>query len=460
MSFADLGLSKALLDAVAAEGYTEPTPIQKQAIPHVLKGVDVVALAQTGTGKTAAFALPILDRLSKTKGKKIRTLVLSPTRELASQIQEGFINYGKGSGIRTTVIFGGVGMQPQRHALANGVDVVVATPGRLLDLMSEGRVDLNHVEVFVLDEADRMLDMGFIHDVKRIMSKLPTENRQTLLFSATMPDDIDELARRFMKSPVRVAVTPPSTTVEKIEQKVFFVDQSVKRDLILHLLDDKSVTRCLIFTRTKHGADRVVKALHHEKVSAAAIHGNKAQNARERALEGFKRGQVRVLVATDIAARGIDVDDITHVIQMDLPEVPEQYVHRIGRTARAGAHGTAWALCAAEERPLLRDIEREIRMKVDVVTDHPFARDMPPERPGDRPPPRQQNNQRRGGGGGGGGGAGGQRRAGGGGGGGGGRGRPRPAGGAPSGGGGGGGGGDASTPPSRGQTRSFRPRGR
>jgi ATP-dependent RNA helicase RhlE len=372
MSFQELGLSRALLDAVAHEGYTEPTPIQKQAIPHVLKGVDLVALAQTGTGKTAAFALPILDRLSKKRSKKIRTLILSPTRELASQIEAGFVRYGKGSHVTTTVIFGGVGIQPQRQALAHGVEVVVATPGRLLDLMSEGRVDLSHLEVFVLDEADRMLDMGFIHDVKRIMAQLP-EKRQTLLFSATMPEDIDALARRFMKNPVRVAVTPPSTTVEKINQSVFFVDQSLKRDLVLHLLEDTDVKRALIFTRTKHGADRAVKELVRAKIAAAAIHGNKSQSARESALEGFKRGKVRVLVATDIAARGIDVDDISHVIQMDLPEVPEQYVHRIGRTARAGASGIAWAMCSGDEKDLLRDIEREIRMRVRVIDDHPYA---------------------------------------------------------------------------------------
>jgi ATP-dependent RNA helicase RhlE len=378
MSFAGLGLSPALVKAVAAEGYTEPTPIQRQAIPNVLQGVDVVGLAQTGTGKTAAFALPILHRLSKTRGARIRTLVLSPTRELASQIESDFVRYGRGSGVKTTVIFGGVGAGPQRQSLARGVDVVVATPGRLLDLMSEGRVDLTHLEVLVIDEADRMLDMGFIDDVKRILVELPS-NRQTLLFSATMPDDIDALARRFMKSPVRIAVVPPSTTVEKISQSVFFVQQSAKRELLLHLLGKENVVRALVFTRTKRGADRVVKALHHAKISAAAIHGNKAQSARTRALDGFKRGTVRVLVATDIAARGIDVDAISHVIQVDLPNVPEQYVHRIGRTARAGAAGIAWAMCSAEERPLLRDIEREIRMRIEIAADHPYASAMPQE---------------------------------------------------------------------------------
>jgi ATP-dependent RNA helicase RhlE len=378
MSFDQLQLSRPILDAVSALGYLEPTPIQRQAIPHVLAGKDLVAIAQTGTGKTAAFALPILERLAKTRGKGIRVLVLSPTRELASQIEDGFIDYGKGCRVKSTVIFGGVGIAPQRQALAHGVDVVVATPGRLLDLMGEGRVDLSHLEVFVLDEADRMLDMGFIQDVERIMRQLPRK-RQTLLFSATMPDDIDSLARRYMVDPVRVAVTPPATTVEKVAQSVFFVDQSKKRDLVLHLVSDRSVRRALVFTRTKHGADRAVKVLQRAQVAAVAIHGNKSQSARERALEGLKQGTVRVLVATDIAARGLDVEDVTHVIQMDLPEVAEQYVHRIGRTARAGANGVAWAMCGADERPLLRDIERTIRMRIEVA-DHPFAGDFGSER--------------------------------------------------------------------------------
>jgi ATP-dependent RNA helicase RhlE len=483
VTFADLGLPKVLLDAVAAEGYSTPTPIQKEAIPHVLRGTDLVALAQTGTGKTAAFALPILERLAKVRGRRgIRTLILSPTRELAAQIQDGFVRYGKGTGVTSTVIFGGVGMEAQRQALARGVDVVVATPGRLLDLMGEGRVNLEKVEVFVLDEADRMLDMGFIHDVKRIMSKLPSE-RQTLLFSATMPDDIDELARKFMRSPVRVAVTPPSTTVERISQAVYFVDQSLKRDLIIHLLRKPGVERTLVFTRTKHGADRVVKVLEKANIASAAIHGNKSQSNRERALEGFKRGKIDVLVATDIAARGIDVDSVTHVIQMDLPEVPEQYVHRIGRTARAGASGIAWALCGADERALLRDIEREIRMKVPVVGDHPFVGQMPPEGSGggdERPRSGGGGRGGRGGGGGGGGfgnrggggggGRGGGGSRGGGGGGGGSRGGARSGdgaradtGGASSGGGGagaGGGGGAGGGAPSRGVTWSFRPGGR
>ena len=371
MRFADLQLHPTILAAVTAEGYQVPTPIQQQAIPHVLAGKDLVAVAQTGTGKTAAFALPLLHRLHEDKPahpKRIRVLVLSPTRELASQIADGFNGYGKGLGFAVSVIFGGVGEEAQKQALRRGIDILVATPGRLLDLMGQGFVDLKGLQAFVLDEADRMLDMGFIHDVRKIMAALPAR-KQTLLFSATMPSDIEELARRFLVSPERVAVTPPATTVEKIAQKIFFVDHTQKRALLKHLLAGDEAKRVLVFTRTKHGANRVAEGL--ESLGAMAIHGNKSQTARERALEGFKRGSVRVLVATDIAARGIDVEEITHVIQMDLPEVPEQYVHRIGRTARAGSSGVAWAFCSDDDRPLLRDIERTIRMKIDVA-EHPF----------------------------------------------------------------------------------------
>ncbi|MBI1945459.1 MAG: DEAD/DEAH box helicase [Deltaproteobacteria bacterium] len=396
MPFVDLPLSAVLQRAVAQAGYTDPTPIQLQAIPHVLAGRDLVALAQTGTGKTAAFALPILERLhtqARPQKRPIRALVLSPTRELAAQIDEGFRVYGAGSGVTSFVIFGGVGEEPQRQQLRRGMDVLVATPGRLLAFMSERIVDLRELQVFVLDEADRMLDMGFIHDVKRVIAALPAA-RQTLLFSATMPNDVEELARRFMKAPVRVAVTPPATTVEKIAQSLFFVEQGHKRGLLLHLLKDPQVRRALLFTRTKHGANRVAEVLEKAGVAAAAIHGNKSQGARERALAGFKQGTVRVLVATDIAARGIDVDDVTHVIQLDLPEVPEQYVHRIGRTARAGAAGVAWALCAPDERPLLKDIERTIRLRIDVVADHPFAGAAPPPREAE-PPRHGRGEQRR-----------------------------------------------------------------
>ncbi len=377
LKFSDLHLHPTILAAVKAEGYETPTPIQQQAIPHVLAGKDLVAVAQTGTGKTAAFALPILHRLAAAgpvHPKRMRVLVLSPTRELASQIADGFIGYGKGLGFSTTVIFGGVGEEPQKQALRRGVDVLVATPGRLLDLMGQGFVDYKGIEYFVLDEADRMLDMGFIHDVRRVMAALPPK-KQTLLFSATMPADIVDLANKFLHQPVRVEVTPPATTVEKISQKVFFVDHTQKRALLKHLLAQGDVKRCLVFTRTKHGANRVAEGID-ASFNAMAIHGNKSQTARERALEGFKKGTVRVLVATDIAARGIDVEEITHVIQMDLPEVPEQYVHRIGRTARAGAGGIAWAFCSDDDRPLLRDVERTIRMKIDVA-EHPFKGTAP-----------------------------------------------------------------------------------
>ena len=384
MKFEDLPLAPVFLKAIAAKGYETPTPIQQKAIPPTLKGGDLVAVAQTGTGKTAAFALPTLQWLyetphSTTKGKKkpIRCLVLSPTRELASQIQEGFVAYGKGTGFSCHVIFGGVNQNPQVRNLKQGMDILVATPGRLLDLMGQGHVHLKDVEVFVLDEADRMLDMGFIHDVKRIMEKLPPK-KQTLLFSATMPEDITQLAKRFLKNPTRVEVTPPATTVEKIAQSLFFVDKSNKRRLLHHLLKDDAVSRALIFSRTKHGANKIAETLCKANIEAAAIHGNKSQGARERALRRFKDGSLRVLVATDIAARGIDIDGVSHVIQIDLPEVADQYVHRIGRTARAGASGIAWAFCSVDERELLRSIQNTIQMSIDVVADHPFpATDEP-----------------------------------------------------------------------------------
>lgn len=378
MKFSELDLDPIFLKALATLGYDSPTPIQEKAIPPVLDGEDLVAVAQTGTGKTAAFALPTLQWLyenepegRRSKRKPIRALVLSPTRELASQIADGFTNYGKGSGLSCEVIFGGVNQNPQVRMLQKGVDILVATPGRLLDLMGQGHVDLRDIEVFVLDEADRMLDMGFIHDVKRVMMKLPDE-RQTLLFSATMPDDIDKLARRFLTDPVRVEVTPPATTVEKIDQSLFHVDKVNKRKLLLHLLENPACERTLVFSRTKHGANKIAETLEKAGIAAAAIHGNKSQGARVRALDGFKKGSVRALVATDIAARGIDVDGVTHVIQVDLPEVPDQYVHRIGRTARAGASGVAWAFCDPNEGNYLRDIERTIKLKIPVVEDHPY----------------------------------------------------------------------------------------
>jgi ATP-dependent RNA helicase RhlE len=409
MHFSDLKLDPVIVAALTKTGYVTPTPIQREAIPHVLTGRDLVAVAQTGTGKTAAFAVPIIDRLHRVGAHRgpgarpIRVLVLAPTRELATQIGDGFQAYGHGTHLTHAVIFGGVGQDAQVKALRRGVDVLVAAPGRLLDLIGQRLVDLRNLEVLVLDEADRMLDMGFILDVKRIIAVLPAK-RQTLLFSATMPAEIQELAARFLKDPQRVAVTPPSTTVEKIAQSIYLVDHKQKRALLLHLLRDPKIARALVFTRTKHGANRVAESLEKSGVPAAAIHGNKSQNARERALDGFKRGTLRVLVATDIAARGIDVDGVTHVIQVDLPEVPEQYVHRIGRTARAGAEGVAWSFCSSDEKPLLADIERNIRLRIDQVRDHPFTGPAAPEVGGahdEREPrahnprgPRRDQNQR------------------------------------------------------------------
>ncbi|MDQ3264991.1 MAG: DEAD/DEAH box helicase, partial [Myxococcota bacterium] len=369
MTFAELQLSDSLKRAVAAEGYTTPTPIQEQAIPHVLAGRDLLGVAQTGTGKTAAFALPTLHRLSTSSprgpGKHVRCLVLTPTRELAAQVDESFRVYGRQLTLRSTVIFGGVGQTAQVAELRRGVDVLVATPGRLLDLCQQGLVSLKHVEVYVLDEADRMLDMGFLPDVRRITAMLPKE-RQTLFFSATMPPDITDLAKKILIDPVRVEVTPVSSTAERVEQHVYFVRKDDKRDLLVELLQDPAVKRTLVFTRTKHGADRVAKALIKAGIRADAIHGNKSQNARERALDGFRDGKLPVLVATDIAARGIDVEGVTHVVNFELPNVPEQYVHRIGRTGRAGAAGIALSFCDAEERPYLRDIEKTIRQAVPV----------------------------------------------------------------------------------------------
>ena len=381
MRFEDLHLIEPLVRAVHAEGYTHPTPIQERSIPHVLAGRDLLGVAQTGTGKTAAFALPILQRLQA--GPKpgpqrhIRVLVLSPTRELAAQIGESFATYGKHVGMHHAVIFGGVGQDAQTKALRRGIDILVATPGRLLDLMQQGFVRFDKLEVFVLDEADRMLDMGFIHDVKKVIAKLP-QKRQTLFFSATMPTDIQDLARNILTNPERVEVTPVATTAEKIDQRIYFVEKGDKRALLEHVLKDPAMKRVLVFTRTKHGANRVVEQLGKSNIGALAIHGNKSQGARERALAHFKSGQTRVLVATDIAARGIDVEGITHVVNYELPNVPEQYVHRIGRTARAGAEGIALSFCDMEERAYLRDIERLIRLEIPVVEDHPRRSSAPP----------------------------------------------------------------------------------
>lgn len=376
MQFHDLKLSDSLLQAVQKEGYTEPTPIQQQAIPYVLEGRDVIGCAQTGTGKTAAFALPIIQRLgTNSHTRHIRVLVLSPTRELAAQIGESFSNYGRHTSLKQTVVFGGVGQQPQVQALRRGVDILIATPGRLLDLMNQGVVQLNKLEIFVLDEADRMLDMGFIHDVKRVIKTLPSK-RQTLLFSATMPDAIQELSQRILIDPVRIEVTPQASTVDKINQSVFFVERNGKRNLLTHLLNDPSVERVLVFTRTKHRANNLTKQLLESRMEAEAIHGNKSQTARIRALANFRAGKTRILVATDIAARGLDIDDVTHVINFDLPNEPESYVHRIGRTARAGASGIAYSFCDVDERKFLADIEKLIRQNIPVIENHPFLSDV------------------------------------------------------------------------------------
>jgi ATP-dependent RNA helicase RhlE len=365
--FSDFGLASPILEAVAAEGYTIPTPIQLQAIPQVLRGRDLCGIAQTGTGKTAAFALPILQRFCNTPARRTagacRALVLSPTRELASQIAESFRAYGRELPLSTAVVFGGVPIGAQQRRLAAGIDILVATPGRLLDLIDRKSLSLSRVEILVLDEADRMLDLGFIHALRRIVKLLPRQ-RQTLLFSATMPRTIASLAEEYLKDPVNVAVTPAATTVELVDQRVLFVSSDRKRDALATLLGDPAFERVLVFTRTKHGADRVVRHLGAAGIEAIAIHGNKSQPQRERALAGFRTGGSRVLVATDIAARGIDVEGVSHVINFELPNVPEDYVHRIGRTARAGAAGVAISLCSDDERSYLRDIEKLTRLAV------------------------------------------------------------------------------------------------
>ncbi|HWR32696.1 MAG TPA: DEAD/DEAH box helicase [Chitinophagaceae bacterium] len=373
MAFKKLEIIEPILKAVAAEGYTIPTPIQQQAIPLVLQRKDLLGCAQTGTGKTAAFAIPILQILHEQKplAPGINVLILTPTRELAIQIDESFAAYGKFTGIRHTVIFGGVSQLHQTNALRRGVDVLVATPGRLLDLMTQGYIRLDKLQIFVLDEADRMLDMGFIHDVKKVIAKLPPK-RQTLFFSATMPPEIQKLANVLLTHPAKVEVTPPASTVDKIEQSLYHIGKMEKPELLLHLLHDKAIVTALVFTRTKHGADKVVKILQRHNIRAAAIHGNKSQNARQDALANFKNGGLRVLVATDIAARGIDIDDLTHVINFELPNVPETYVHRIGRTGRAGNTGIAISFCSVEERDELKDIQKLIGKTIPVIHEHPF----------------------------------------------------------------------------------------
>lgn len=379
MKFEQLNLIEPILKALSEEGYTSPTPIQEQTIPFLLEKKDVLGCAQTGTGKTAAFAIPILQLLHESKnsyaGKRIiKALIVTPTRELAIQIGESFDAYGKYTGIKNTVIFGGVSQHAQTNRLNSGVDVLIATPGRLLDLIAQGFIKLSHIELFVLDEADRMLDMGFIHDVKKLLKLLP-QKRQSLFFSATMPPAILNLAGTILNDPEKVEVAPVSSTADTIQQSVYFVAKSDKPKLLVHLLDNPEIETVLVFTRTKHGADRVSKTLNKKNIKADAIHGNKAQNARQRALSDFKEKKIRVLVATDIAARGIDVDELKYVINFDIPNIPETYVHRIGRTGRAGSEGSSFSFCEQEEKAYLKDIQKLINQSIPVEEEHPFAID-------------------------------------------------------------------------------------
>jgi len=395
MKFESLNIIEPILKSLKEEGYTIPTPIQVQAIPIVLNGTDLIGCAQTGTGKTAAFAVPILQLLSKNKAfdrkRKIRSLTVTPTRELAIQIEESFKAYGRHTGLTCTVVFGGVPQNPQVAALRNGVDILIATPGRLLDLMNQGYISLKDVQIFVLDEADRMLDMGFIHDVKRIIAALP-QKRQSLFFSATMPPAIVKLAGSIVYNPVKVEVTPSASTVDIVNQYVYFTDKVNKNALLVELLKDEKIKTALVFTRTKFGADKVVKVLKKKNIVAESIHGNKTQNTRQRALSNFKAQKTRVLVATDIAARGIDVDDLEYVINYEIPNISETYVHRIGRTGRAGANGTAISLCDAVEKEYLRDIEKLISKKIKVIEDHPYPLvDIHPV----KAPQQQQHNHNR-----------------------------------------------------------------
>ncbi|MCF6237442.1 MAG: DEAD/DEAH box helicase [Candidatus Marinimicrobia bacterium] len=390
MTFKDLNIIVPILKALEAEGYTHPTPIQEQSIPILLQGKDLLGSAQTGTGKTAAFALPILQMLYQEKQHshrppKIRALIVTPTRELAIQIGESFTVYGKHTGVKNTVIFGGVKQGKQTDALRKGIDVLVATPGRLLDLIGQGFISLKDVEYSVLDEADRMLDMGFIHDIRKIIAKLPAK-RQSLFFSATMPPDIVALSQKLLGSnPEKVSVTPEQTTAEKVEQAVYFVSKKSKIKLLIHLMKLESPDSVLVFSRTKHGANKIVRLLDKAGVAAEAIHSNKSQTARQRALSNFKKGHTPVLVATDIAARGIDVDELSYVINYDLPNIPETYIHRIGRTGRAGLSGIAVSFCDTEERPFLRDIQKLIGQKIPVIDDHPFKHEIAVAGPGNDP---------------------------------------------------------------------------
>ena len=376
MSFENLNLIEPILKALKTEGYTTPTPIQEQSIPIILDRKDLLGCAQTGTGKTAAFAIPILQILEGGKiydqgPRAIKCLILTPTRELAIQIGESFTAYGRHTGMKHTVIFGGVSQGSQVSALKSGVDILIATPGRLLDLINQKFVQLHYLKIFVLDEADRMLDMGFIHDVKNIITKIP-QKRQTLFFSATMPDEIQKLANTILVNPEKVEVTPASSTADTIDQSLFFVEKNDKKKLLIHILNDKSIKSALIFSRTKHGADKITKDLVKAGIKTEAIHGNKSQNARQKALSNFKSGQIKALIATDIAARGIDIDELSHVINFELPNIPETYVHRIGRTGRAGSSGIAYSFCDEEEMEYLKDIQKLIGKEIPIIEDQPY----------------------------------------------------------------------------------------
>ncbi len=401
MSFQSLGLIDPILQAIKDEGYTTPTPIQAQSIPIVLQGIDLLGCAQTGTGKTAAFSVPILQILSEEpkqygRKRKIRSLIVTPTRELAIQIGESIETYGKYTGLSSTVIFGGVNQNPQVNKLRNGVDILVATPGRLLDLMNQKHISLKDIEIFVLDEADRMLDMGFIHDIKKLLAALP-QKKQSLFFSATMPPEIVKLSHRILHKPQKVEVAPVSSTADTIQQFVYFVDKGNKTALLIDVLKNKDIDSVLVFTRTKHGADKVVRVLNKHHIKAEAIHGNKTQNARQRALNNFKDKSTRVLVATDIAARGIDIDNLKYVINYELPNIPESYVHRIGRSGRAGADGIAYSFCDATEKPYLKDIEKLISKKIPVLDGHayPLMDHNPVKAVKQQRPPRSQRNAKK-----------------------------------------------------------------
>jgi len=382
MRFEDLNIIEPILKALIDQEYTEPTLIQEKAIPVILERNDVLGSAQTGTGKTAAFAIPIIqhmynDRRENDRTRKIKALVITPTRELAIQIAESFSTYGKYTGIRNTVIFGGVKQAAQTSSIRNGVDVLVATPGRLLDLMDQGYVRLNDIEYFVLDEADRMLDMGFIHDIRKIIAKLPVK-RQSLFFSATMPGNIVELSKKILRNPMKIEATPAATTAETVQQFLYYTNKASKPDLLKHILKDHKITQVLLFARTKHGADKIVRNLTHQNIKAAAIHGDKAQNQRQKALAQFKDGQIRVLVATDIAARGIDIDKLKYVINYDIPNIAETYVHRIGRSGRAGEEGTSISMCEPEENSFVKDIEKLINQKITLIANNPFPQTEKP----------------------------------------------------------------------------------